>query len=95
MGKRQDLSRGTSMVFRGKAAELVVAALSRPRPHVDEVRAALDIRLAKDLSNAIAADELNNEGFDLSAGLFGVNVSAFIRRIADEILTSQSDRSAE
>lgn len=89
MGKR-----GTSMVFRGKAAGLVLDALSRPLPHVDEVRAALHIRLAKDLSNAIAADELNNEGFDLSAGLFGVNVSAFIRRIADEILAPQADGEA-
>lgn len=38
--------------------------------------------LATDLAAAVLRDEQNGEGFDLSAGMFGVNVSAWLREVA-------------
>lgn len=42
--------------------------------------------LASQLADAVAKDEAPEEGgFDLSAGLFGTHVSAWIREIAHEL----------
>lgn len=38
--------------------------------------------LATDLAAAVLKDEQEGEGFDLSAGLFGPHVSAWIREVA-------------
>ncbi len=41
--------------------------------------------LATGLSKAVEADEANEDGFDLSAGMFGINVSNWIREVAEEL----------
>jgi len=41
--------------------------------------------LATGLAKAVLEDEANGEGFDLSAGLFGENVSEWIREVAAEL----------
>lgn len=47
--------------------------------------------LATGLAEAVAKDELpDNGGFDLSAGLFGQNVSAWLRSVAEELAAAQA-----
>jgi hypothetical protein len=41
--------------------------------------------LATGLAEAIQDDEANGEGFDISAGMFGINLSNWIREVAQEL----------
>lgn len=44
--------------------------------------------LATDLADAVRKDEEGGEGFDLSAGMFGPNVSAWLREVAATLAPS-------
>lgn len=42
--------------------------------------------LATELAQAVAKDEAEPTGFDLSAGVFGIHVSAWLRSVRDELI---------
>lgn len=47
--------------------------------------------LCTELATAVAEDEKpDNDGFDLSAGMFGPNVSAWLRKVAEELVSAKS-----
>lgn len=49
-------------------------------------RGAIICVLATGLANAVREDEKDPAGFDISAGIFGIAVSNWIRKVADEFL---------
>ena len=48
--------------------------------------------LATELAEAVAKDEANGEGFDMSAGMYGINVSDWIREVALVITETSKQR---
>lgn len=56
------------------------------RAHCMSERGATITVLATQLAEAVGKDEAEPDGFDISAGLFGPHVSAWVRSVADELI---------
>lgn len=58
-------------------------------------RGAMITVLATQLANAVAADEQDLDGHDISAGLFGPSVSAFIRQVVDDFIECSGNKASD